>query len=77
VVDALLHGKPVFGSAHTRDGLPNGYEGCVFPIERGEIEPVLNSSEKRRGAETAAFCYVRTMDRVNEIDSFLRYLRSN
>jgi glycosyl transferase family 1 len=77
VVDALLHGKPVFGSAHTRDGLPSGYEGCVFPIDRGEIESVLNSSEKRRRAETAALRYARTIDRVNEIDSFLGYLRSN
>ena len=76
VVDALLHGKPVFGSAHTRDGLPSGYEGCVFPIDRGKIESILNISENRRRAETAAFRYVQTIDRVNEIDSFLGYLRS-
>ena len=76
VVDALLHGKPVFGSAHTRDGLPNGYEGCVFPISRSEIESILNVSENRRRAETAALRYVQTIDRVNEIDSFLRNLTS-
>jgi len=74
VVDALLHGKPVFGSAHTRDGLPSGYEDCVFPIHRAEIESILNISENRKKAEVAAFHYVRTIDRVSEIDSFFGYL---
>jgi hypothetical protein len=74
VVEALLHGKPVFGSVQTRGGLPSGYEGCVFPIERPEIESILNISENRQRAETAAFKYVRTIDSVSEMEAFLGYL---
>ena len=74
VVEALLHGKPVFGLAHTRNGLPSGYGDCVFTINRAEIECILDIPENRRKAETAAFRYIRTIDRVNERDSFLAYL---
>lgn len=77
VVDALCHGKPVFGSDHTRDGLPGDYGSCVFPIDRAKIEAVLNNSENRRKAETAAFRYVRTFDEVSDINALLDYLKSN
>ncbi len=77
VVDALCHGKPVFGSTHTRNGLPGEYESCVFPIDRAKIEAVLNNSENRRKAESAAFRYVRTLNEFSDIKSLLAYLKSN
>jgi hypothetical protein len=76
VVDALFHGKPIFASDHTRDGLPDGYESCVFPIDRTNIESVLNTPENRRKAETAAFHYARTLY-YSDISSLLDYLKSN
>ena len=76
VIEALLHGKPVFGSDHSRDGLPGEYENCVFPIGRDKIESVLTNSEIRRKAETAAFRYVRLLDRFSEINPLLDYLNS-
>lgn len=76
VIEALCHGKPVFGSDHTRDGLPGEYETCVFPIDRDKIESLLTNSKKRRKAETAAFHYARQVDRFSETNQLLAYLDS-
>lgn len=75
VVDALLHGKPVFGSGHTRNGLPEGYEGCVLPLEPAIMDSILSDPEERRIAERAVFAYLRAWDHVNETGALLNYLR--
>ena len=76
VIEALCHGKPVFGSDHSRDGLPGEYESCVFPIDRAKMESLLTNSKNRRKAETAAFHYARQLDRFSETNLLLDYLNS-
>jgi glycosyltransferase involved in cell wall biosynthesis len=77
VLEALLHGKPVFGSDHTRAGLPGKYEGCVLPLDRATIEAVLNDPGSRRSAETAAYNYISTLYQHSEAKLLLNYLQSN
>ena len=57
VIEALAQGKPVFGSQHTRDGLPPGYDGCVFPICDDAISALLGDDEKLSAASRAASTY--------------------
>ncbi|MET0181514.1 MAG: glycosyltransferase family 4 protein [Caulobacterales bacterium] len=58
ILEALSFGVPVFADQIAIDALPLGYEGCVFPLTRANIEQYLASSETRESARQAALTYV-------------------
>lgn len=53
VLEALAAGVPVFGSAHSIQGLPPGHEACVFPIDDA-MAAVLGDSARLETASGAA-----------------------
>ncbi|MDZ7283003.1 glycosyltransferase family 4 protein [Sphingomonas sanguinis] len=56
VLEALAAGVPVFGSAHTLQGLPPDHDGCVFPID--EVMPaLLGDPERLKHASQAAYAW--------------------
>ena len=55
-VEALGHGRPVFASRHSMEGLAPGYDRCVFPIERSLIERILWDDFKARSRPGERLC---------------------
>lgn len=53
VLEALAAGVPVFGSAHSIQGLPPGHEACVFPIDDA-MSPLLDDPARLAAASDAA-----------------------
>lgn len=76
VVEALRHGVPVLASRHSMDGLPAGYEGCVFPIERDACERLLDDGGALEAASAAALDYAGLMRRDGDRDALAARLRS-
>ena len=54
IVAALEAGIPVFASTQAFDGLPPGYEECVFPISEAGIAGLLGSEPRLAQARNAA-----------------------
>lgn len=73
VVEALQHGKPVFGSAHSRDALPPGSETCVFPLDSTQIEALLDDPGRLDAAEHAVREYYGSLGNVGDRARLLRY----
>ena len=76
IVDALAKGKPVFASQSSLAGLPPGYEGCVFPIERRVMGRILNQEESRRAAARESRTYFASFGQRGDHEELLRLLRS-
>jgi hypothetical protein len=80
VVEALAHGKPVAGSAHARDGLPPGHEGCMFAMDRETITRLLDDPAALAKAGREALRYhaglAASADRTALVDFLLDLLRS-
>lgn len=76
VVEALRHGKPVFASRHSRDGLPPGYEACVFPLEPALIDAMLADESQLASAVEAAQAYCHTLNAAGDRDAMLAALKA-
>jgi len=75
IVDALAKGKPVFASQSSFAGLPPGYEGCVFPIERRAMSRILDQAECRRAAERDSRTYSASFGQRGDHEGLLGLLR--
>jgi glycosyltransferase involved in cell wall biosynthesis len=73
-VEALSHGRPVFASRHSMEGLAAGYGRCVFPIERAYIERVLFDDEALEEAQTAALAYWESLGTAGDLTAFGNFL---
>lgn len=76
VVEALRHGKPVFASRHSRDGLPGGYAACVFPLDPALIDAMLADDAKLHKAMAAARDYCETLDNAGDREAMLAALKA-
>ena len=74
IVDALSHGKPVFASPSSLAGLPAGYDGCVFPIERQAMHRIFDDAACRRDAERRSRSYLATFSRTGDQGMLLALL---
>jgi glycosyltransferase involved in cell wall biosynthesis len=75
IVDALAKGKPVFASQSSLAGLPPGYEGCVFPIQRQVVSRILDHEENRRAAVHESRKYFASFGQRGDHEELLRLLR--
>jgi glycosyltransferase involved in cell wall biosynthesis len=75
IVDALAKGKPVFASQSSLAGLPPGYEGCVFPIQRQVVSHILDHEENRRAAVHESRTYFASFSQRGDHEELLRLLR--
>jgi glycosyltransferase involved in cell wall biosynthesis len=75
IVDALAKGKPVFASQSSLAGLPPGYEGCVFPIQRQVVSRVLDHEQNRRAAAHESRAYFASFGQRGDHEELLRLLR--
>jgi hypothetical protein len=76
VIEALGHGLPVFGSVHTLEGLAPGYEACVFPLTRANMQPLLDDSARLESAREAALTYYQGLSKAGDIAAFADFLDS-
>jgi glycosyltransferase involved in cell wall biosynthesis len=75
IVDALAKGKPVFASQSSLAGLPPGYEGCVFPIQREIVSRILDHEEHRHAAVHESQAYFASFGQRGDHEELLRLLR--
>jgi hypothetical protein len=75
IVDALAKGKPVFASQSSLAGLPPGYEGCVFPIQREIVSRILDHEEHRHAAVHKSQTYFASFGQRGDHDELLGLLR--
>lgn len=75
VVEALRHGRPVFASRHAIDGLPQGHQDCVFPINASNMETLLDNAERLRMAQESALRYSSLLDSYSEVGAFTSLCR--
>lgn len=73
VIEALAHGRPVFASPQSLDGLAVGYEGSVFPIDRRNIELIVGNPPARQVAQRAAAIY---FSKIGDTERFTHYARA-
>jgi glycosyltransferase involved in cell wall biosynthesis len=74
-VEALSHGRPVFASRHSMEGLAAGYGRCVFPIERTYIERMLFDDAAIAEAQTAALAYWESLETAGDLTAFWNFLK--
>jgi glycosyltransferase involved in cell wall biosynthesis len=75
IVDALAKGKPVFASQSSLAGLPPGYEGCVFPIQREVVSHILDNEEYRHAAVRESRTYFASFGQRGDREQLLKLLR--
>ncbi len=73
-VEALGHGRPVFASRHSMDGLAPGYDRCVFPIDPQRIERLLSDDAALGAAQAAAIAYWQGLAGAGDLPRFRRFL---
>ena len=74
ILDALAKGKPVFASQSSLAGLPPGYEGCVFPIQRRLMSRILDHEEHRRAAVRESRAYFASIGQRGDHEELLGLL---
>ena len=74
ILEALKHGTPVAASKSSVDGLPDGYEKCVFPLNRAPIEQLLTDQSALLTAEQATDDYLSRGAFTEERDALQRFL---
>jgi hypothetical protein len=57
------------------EGLPPGYEGCVFPIERSCIERVLLNNSELEAAQASALAYWESFAIAGDMTGFQDFLQ--
>lgn len=75
VVEALRHGRPVFASQHSIDGLAPGFSGSVFPISIANMEDILDNGDRLRTAQDSAYQYSSMLDSHSEVGAFTSLCR--
>jgi glycosyltransferase involved in cell wall biosynthesis len=73
-VEALAAGKPVFGSRHTMEGLPLGYQRCVFPLDAIRNSDLLTDKTALAVAGEAARSYAKDLAKAFDVDRLKLYL---
>jgi hypothetical protein len=73
LLESLQHSRPAFASESSFEGLLPGYENCVFPLDFGTIESVLNSN---RDTQVECERYIRKYERAVHNNRFLDKLKS-
>lgn len=74
VVEALKHAKPVLASEHSKNGLPPGSEGCVFPLTEENVAKLCGDDALYQGACRAALAYAAGLDGLGEADKLRDFL---
>ena len=75
VVEALAHGRPVFASPASLDGLPPGYEKCVLPLERQAFKRVLNDPIHLLAAQQEALLYYERMANAGDRETLFTLVK--
>jgi glycosyltransferase involved in cell wall biosynthesis len=75
IVEALGHGRPVFASRHSMEGLAPGYDRCVFPIERALIEQIVSDNSKVEAAQASALAYWKSLATAGDTTQFQDFLQ--
>jgi glycosyltransferase involved in cell wall biosynthesis len=73
-VEALGHGRPVFASRHSMEGLAPGYDRCVFPIARSLIERILWNDPELEAAQASALAYWESLGVAGDMAQFQDFL---
>lgn len=74
ITEALRHGRPVFASAHSRDGLPGRHDDCVFDLDPQEIRALLSSPDRLASAGSAAIRYAASLSAMGDLDRFRAFI---
>ena len=74
-IEALSQGRPVFASRHSMEGLPPGYDHCVFPIERSFFERVLLNNSELEAAQASALAYWESLATTGDMTGFQDFLQ--
>jgi glycosyltransferase involved in cell wall biosynthesis len=74
-IEALSQGRPVFASRHSMEGLPPGYDHCVFPIERSFFERVLLNNSELETAQASALAYWESLATTGDMAGFQDFLQ--
>ena len=74
-IEALSQGRPVFASRHSMEGLPPGYDHCVFPIERSFFERVLLNNSELEAAQASALAYWESLTTTGDMTGFQDFLQ--
>lgn len=77
IVAALQAGVPAFASKQTMDGLPPGYENCVFSISESNVSEFLSSESRIVAARAAALDYYATFDQAGDTVALLNCLNAS
>lgn len=77
IIEALANSVPVFASEQSFEGLPLGYEGCVFPCERGVMEATLDNPTAIAAAAAAARAYYQQFHGAGERDALTLFLSAS
>ena len=73
-VEALTAGKPVLASAHTMDGLPAGFEACVFPLQPEPARDLITRADLLAAASQSAACYAATLAETGDALKLKTYI---
>ncbi|MGC1303401.1 MAG: glycosyltransferase family 4 protein [Caulobacteraceae bacterium] len=76
VVDALSAGVPVLASEHTMNGLPSGYDGCVFPLTREMAEKLIADPQALGKASARAIRYAATLSSAGHVEELRTFIDS-
>ena len=75
VVEALAHGRPVFASPQSVDGLPPGYERCVLPLDRQSVSRLMENPAQLQEAQAEALSYYRRMGDAGDRETLFEMVR--
>jgi glycosyltransferase involved in cell wall biosynthesis len=76
ILEALAHGKPIFASEHSKDGLPLGFNNSVFSIEPNIMTKVLDEPNERMSAEEAVKQYWQYFDAFTDKNALVEYVKN-
>lgn len=75
VVEALAHGRPVFASPQSVDGLPPGYERCVLPLDQQSVSRLMQEPAQLHDAQVEALAYYQRIGDAGDREVLLKMLR--
>lgn len=77
IVAALDAGVPVFASRNSMDGLPPGFENCIFDLDPQVMRGILASPSALRQGREAAVAYRQSWDESSDFDEAVRAIRGD
>ncbi|WP_172332662.1 glycosyltransferase [Mangrovicoccus sp. HB161399] len=75
LVEALRHGKPVFGSEASTGALTPGFQSCVFPLDAEAMTEFLSDAVRLREASSAAVDYYTRFSQRGDLEELAASLR--